>query len=428
MSSPKTVGPGIASVLGRWALAGALTALAAVMMLYLAGRFEEKVGQARPGPHAPASRPVEGRLEPARVVRQPAIESAVGTVRPVYESQVAAKIMARVLEVNLRAGQPIKRGQVLVKLDDADLLARRQQAQAVLAGAQATRDQTALEVRRVEKLHEVNAATQLELDRQRTAFKTAEARVHQAEQSVREAQTLMEYATVVSPIDGTVIDKRVNVGDIATPGQVLATMYDPTRMQLIASVRESLAQRLRPGQNIDVWIDAMGQTCTGTVSEIVPEAEAASRAFSVKVTGPCHPGVYAGMFGRLLIPLDEEELLVVPRGAVRRVGQLDMVEVAEGEGEAATLRRRAVTLGRPVEGGSMIEVLSGLSPGERVVVEPTNTPLDAPTPGPAHSLTPATRPTSAPAPASTASPTSSSVPAASDASASASTAEVRRHG
>jgi hypothetical protein len=109
----------------------------------------------------------------------------------------------------------------------------------------------------------------------------------------------------------------------------------------------------------------MAQQCVGTISEIVPEAQAASRAFQVKVTGPCPPGIYSGMFGRIVIPLDEEEVLVLPRRAVRIVGQLELVDVAQ-DGRA---ERRSIRTGRVLDDD--VEVLSGLREGEQVVVAAT---------------------------------------------------------
>ncbi|MCS7270768.1 MAG: hypothetical protein NZ703_06760, partial [Gemmataceae bacterium] len=103
--------------------------------------------------------------------------------------------------------------------------------------------------------------------------------------------------------------------------------------------------------------------CEATISEIVPEAQAASRSFTVKVTGPCPPGVYSGMFGRIFIPLEDEELVVVPASAVFKVGQLDMVDVVTPQG----IQRRSVQLGRKVD-SDYYEVLAGLVPGEKVVL------------------------------------------------------------
>ena len=180
-------------------------------------------------------------------------------------------------------------------------------------------------------------------------------------------QSLLEYATILAPMDGTVVDKKVDVGDTAMPGQVLATLYDPKRMQLVASVRETNAYRLKVGQQLGVRLDVLDKVCAATISEIVPEAQAASRSFQVKVTGPCPEGIYTGMFGRLLIPLDDEEILVIPQRAVQKVGQLEMVDVSvEGE-----IRRRAIRTGRIIDGDC--EVLSGLVPGEKVVVPATPT-------------------------------------------------------
>ncbi len=331
-----------------------------LLMMWLMGTFHAKVGEA----HAPsAGRPVgDAPLAPVRKIRVPAVESAVGTIRAVQQSAVASKIRANVIEVNVTAGQEVKKDEVLVRLDDADLKARVQQAKASVIAARATRDQAKVEADRIEALFKKNAAAKIERERTVTDLKTAEARLKQAEQVAREAETVLGYATIRSPMTGKVVDKQVEVGDTVVAGQVLVTLYDHTRMQLVASVRESLTQRLKVGQKIGVTLESLEKTCMGTISEIVPEAESASRTFAVKVTGPCPPGIYPGMFGRMLIPLDDQEVLVIPQSAVRRVGQLTVVDVVNG-GE---LRRRSVQLGRRF--GQDVQVLSGLGEGERVAV------------------------------------------------------------
>jgi RND family efflux transporter MFP subunit len=199
-------------------------------------------------------------------------------------------------------------------------------------------------------------------DRAVSAFKSADAELRRATESINEIQATLEWATIRSPIRGVVIDKKVDVGDTVTPGQMLATLFDPTRMQLVASVRESLAHRLQVGQSIDVQIESFNTVRIGTISEIVPEAESSSRAFQVKITGPCPEGVYSGMFGRILIPLDEQQVLVIPRQAVQSVGQLDLVNVATSR----AVSRRAIRLGRTI--GEEVEVLSGLREGEQVQI------------------------------------------------------------
>ncbi len=339
-----------------------------LLLLWLAGAFEPKIESVPPTTPVVAGRPLSDRaLTDVRSIRVPVVESAVGTIRAVHETAVASKLLAKVIEVNILAGQRVQSGEVLVRLDDADLRARLKQTEAEVAAARAARDQARIEHDRIAALFEKQAAARIEFDRVRTGLSSAEAELQRAEQARQEAQTILEYATIQSPIDGIVVDKKIEVGDMAQPGQALATIYDPTRMQLVASVRESLTQRLRVGQEIGVRLDSLDKLCQGTISEIVPEAESTSRTFAVKVTGPCPPGIYSGMFGRILIPLDEQEVLVVARSAVRRVGQLNVVEVARDN----RLHRRTVQLGRNY--GAEVEVLSGLQAGERVaMVSPRN--------------------------------------------------------
>ena len=345
----------------KLAVAVAFLAIVVVLLLWLAGVFHHKVGAA-PTARA-ADRPVGNAVVvAAEVIRVPVTETAVGSVRAVHEIALGSKLIAKVVALDVKAGQEVRKDQILVKLDDTDLRARREQAEAAITAARANRDQAKIEFDRTQQLHAQQAAAKIELERADSTLKAAEADLLQAEQRLNEAVAILEYATIRSPIDGKVIDKKVEVGDTVSPGQVLLTLYDPTRMQLVASVRESLTRRLQVGQPIGVRVDALAKTCQGEISEIVPEAESASRTFQVKVTGPCPPGIYSGMFGRLIIPLDEQEVLVIPERAVMHVGQLNVVEAVEEN----VLRRRAVQLGRTFD--DRIEVLSGLRAGEKVAL------------------------------------------------------------
>jgi RND family efflux transporter MFP subunit len=328
----------------------------------LAGKFAPKVLLSAERPLASEDK-VPGIVAQVRLVRRPLVETAVGTIRPVHETAIGARLLARVVEVNLKAGQIVNSGDILVRLDDVDLRARRSQAEAVLHAAEAARALAEADAIRSSNLVKSRAVSRQDDDRAVSAFKSADAELRRAKESINEIQATLEWATIRSPIRGVVIDKKVSVGDMVSPGQILTTLFDPLQMQLVASVRESLAQRLTVGQPISVQIESFHKQCLGTISEIVPEAESSSRAFQVKVTGPCPAeGVYSGMFGRILIPLDEEQILVIPRQAVQSVGQLDLVNVAI----QGTVSRRAVRLGRAI--GADVEVLSGLREGEQVQV------------------------------------------------------------
>jgi RND family efflux transporter MFP subunit len=276
----------------------------------------------------------------------------------------------------------VNTGDILVRLDDTDLRAKLQQAKAAVASIEAVRAQAAADEKRYASLIESRAISRQDYEKAVTALHSAEADLRRAQETVNEVQATLGWATIRSPFDGTVIDKKVDVGDMVTPGQMLVTLFDPKRMQLVASVRESLTRQLQVGQSIAVRIDGLHKQCSGTVSEIVPESQSSSRAFQVKVTGPCPTGIYSGMFGRILIPLDEEQVLAIPRQAVRKVGQLELVEAVEG-GKAI---QRAIRTGRNLgdvteQGGQVlrdqVEILSGLRKGEQVVMPAGSQPEQA---------------------------------------------------
>jgi RND family efflux transporter MFP subunit len=337
-----------------------MTAAVAVLLLVLAGVFKPKVPATPSIAYQAATADLP--LAEVRLITRPRYESAVGTVRAVHEAAVASKLLAKVVEVKVKAGQAVTRDEVLVRLDDSDLQARLKQAEAALAAAKAAHERTETDYQRARQLIGSRAISQAEFDQAASAWRSATAELERAQQTVREAKVVLDYATIRAPITAVVIDKRVEAGDTVGPGQVLLTLYDPTRMQMVVTVRESLAQRLTVGQKIRGRLEALKHDCEATVSEIVPEAQAASRSFTVKVTGPCPPGIYSGMFGRIFIPLEDEEVTVIPVAAVFKVGQLDMVDVVVD----GAIRRRSVQRGRKLD--QDYEVLAGLTASEKVVV------------------------------------------------------------
>lgn len=339
-------------------------AVLVIVIAWLSGAFEEKVS---PGRGAVIAAAIEGPIADVEVRTVPRITRAVGTVRAVHETAIGSRLLSHVEKVHVTAGQAVAKGSVLIELDKADLEARRHQAQANLEAARARRSKASNDLEKVTELSQRGAATQRELYDAQRAAEVAAADVTAGEQGLAEVQAQLEYATVRSPIDGIVIDKLVEEGDLARPGQTLVTLYQPDRLQLVAPVPERLALGLKVGDIVDVEVEAIGMQCQGQVSEIVPQASPASRSLLVKVTGPCPPGVLSGMFGRLLISEGERRQLLVPASAVRRVGQLEMVQVideAEG-GEGSIARRRFVRTGQRVDG--KVEILAGLDEGERVL-------------------------------------------------------------
>ena len=243
---------------GGWLLTFLISAVATAgvtwMLLHLSGLFEEKVPPVGDEQAAGERLPEGTELVAARLITRPRYESAVGTVKPVHEVSVASKIMAVIEDVRVGAGQAVRAGDVLVVLDDDALVARVAQAEAAAEATRAAAERAAQDLGRAQRLAAQNVVTQAELDAAFAAAKGPDAERMRALQAVEEAKVMLGYARLTSPISGVVVDKRADAGDTAVPGQVLVTLYDPTQMQMVASVREGLASRLNVGEEVPAML------------------------------------------------------------------------------------------------------------------------------------------------------------------------------
>jgi len=346
--------------IGTWLLLLAGVAGVTILLMMFAGVFQPKVENK--ATHRLRPIPPGAKFAVVTKVTQPRYESAIGAIKPVHEANVASKILARVLEIDVTAGKKVTTGDVLVKLSNDEQLSRVRQAEADRDSMEAQLQLAKSEVARAKQLIASNSISQAEYDTAVTRVQMTQASADRASRGVEEAKVYLGFATVVAPFTGVIVDKSVQLGDTVSPGQTLLTLYDPSHMQLVANVRESLAMKLKIGQQIPARMESLGYECLATVSEVVPRADVSSRSFEVKVSGPCPPGVYSGMFGRLMLPLEDEQLLLAPANAIQRVGQLTFVQVASN----GFLSRRSVQLGRSFK--DQIEILSGLAAGEQVLI------------------------------------------------------------
>lgn len=316
-------------------------------------------------------------------------EDAVGTVRSRRTVAIAAQIPARVIQVAVEAGQRVRAGDLLAKLDDRESAARLAQARQAVSAAEAgiaratqarvQADARATQARaareRTAKLLAEGAATREQMEAADAAFLMGEAAIAEGEAAVAvakaererasmmasEAEVAFGYTQLAAPIDGVVAERFAETGDLAMPGRTLFVVLDPSALRLEARVREGLIGRLRPGDDLEILFDALGQRARGRVAELLPSADSRSRTFEVRAEFEAPSGVRPGMFGRLRIPAGSREVVLVPSAAIVRVGQLRSVLLQDG----TEWKRRLVTLGAPVD-GERVEVLSGLSGGERV--------------------------------------------------------------
>ncbi len=286
----------------------------------------------------------------------------VGTVEAEQIATVTSRVVANINDMRVSAGQRVAAGDTLAVLDDRDLRHRVEQAQDAALGAEATLAQARSDYARDKPLFDQQVITAYDFEHTQTNLKTAEANYHRLQQAEQEAEVNFSYAVVRSPFSGVVVDKLANLGDLAAPGKPLLTMYEQGRLRLAVNVPENLVGSVHVGQPLAFRVDALNRQTTGKVAEIVPSSDPSSRTVVVRVHLDDTADAVPGMFGRVLLPMKPEPVLALPASAVVRAGQLTMVDVVR-EGR---VERRIVQVGRSY--GNQLEVLSGLTPGETVVL------------------------------------------------------------
>lgn len=321
----------------------------------------------------------------AQATTVPDVVEAVGTLRAAETSQLAAQMMGNIVEIRVREGDRVQRGQVLAVLDEAQPRAALDRATAADSAAlqeiAASESDFALSeatYKRYQTLYDKKSVSPQEFDEIRARYQAAQARREmaragqaQAKAALQQAHTALGYTHIVAPFDGLVTEKKADVGTLASPGMPIFTVEDLCRYRLEATVNETDLQYVRQGQHVAVSVDALGdRELKGKIVEIVPAADPASRSFLVKVELPSDPALRSGLFGRARFARGERSALLIPRAAVIERGQLQGIYVLD-QNRIAGLRY--ITLGRP--SAAQVEVLAGLQAGETMVADPGNREL-----------------------------------------------------
>jgi RND family efflux transporter MFP subunit len=285
---------------------------------------------------------------------------AVGTVRPRTEIRIEAQVAAQVRAVSVNPGDAVLQNQVLLKLDNRRYLSRLDQAKQAAIAAKAGFTRAETEYKRIYTYFQAQAATARDLEKAEEVLTSAKAGIMRAEEVVREAEIALGYTIIKAPETGKVLKRLVESGDLAAPGKPLLILETSGTFRLEAHVREGLIKNVKPKTVLRVAIDALQKSTEATVEEIVPYADPATRTFLVKTSLPDLTGLYPGMFGKLLVPVQEHQVIVIPSKAVRHVGQLELVSVKEND----IWQTRYIKTGKTMK--EMVEVLSGLSGGETI--------------------------------------------------------------
>lgn len=295
-----------------------------------------------------------------------------GVIEAVKSSQLAPQVSGSITALNVKAGDEVKAGQVLARIDTriANQQAAASQAQVIAARAQLSAARQ--EYERKKRLYEKQYISQAALERAESDYKTAEAQTKAELAQTGVAGVQAGLHTVTAPYAGVVAEVMVEQGDMAMPGKPLLTIYDPKAMRAVVNVPQSQIANIKQGAAAKVLIPAAAETERNLAAEsitILPTADIVTNNVKVRLQLPQQvKSAKPGMFARALLPTsaaDAENRIYVPSSAVIKRSELMAVYVVDAQGNP---QLRQVRAGR-IQGDTM-EILAGLQAGEKIALDP----------------------------------------------------------
>jgi len=345
-----------------------------IILLWLWGFFTPKIksGEIKPQPKKVSGLKV-AEVEVVEVIQTPYF----GLVQPDDRAEIASRVFGRVERVFVKEGDAVSSGKVLAIIDAEDIKAnifaveaQIKAAEAALRAAKAQYEAERRTFERYEKLLHEKAITPQEYDEVKARYESAKERVKEAEQTLKaliyqksSLSSQLNYTILRAPFSGTIVEKRVDVGDLATPGQTLFVLErGPFKVEV--EVPEKFWDYLTLNREVNVQLDEEGkEIIKGRVVERSSAINPVSRTFRVKVLLSKQTGVKSGQAVRILLP-EKGKFVLIPQKSLYQRNDFTGVFVVRPDG---TLELRFVKLG--IQRGDKVEVISGLKPHEKIVVE-----------------------------------------------------------
>ena len=303
---------------------------------------------------------------------QTSLDAVVEAVR---QSTLSAQVPGAVVALMVQAGDRVKAGQALLRIDARAAEQNVASSSAQVAAAEASRNVAAKDLERQQQLFQKQYISQAALDRAQAQWQAAQAQVQALQAQTRAAEAQSGFFVVRAPYAGVVSDVPATLGDMVMPGRPLVVMHDPAALRVVAAVPQSwlagLSAQLKDVRYELTGVPGHSGQRAPTQIQLLPTVDAASHTAVLRLTLPAGlQGVTPGLFVRVWLPERSAvpgaaERLYLPASATVQRGEMSGVYVVDAQGQA---RLRQVRLGRAT--GERVELLSGVAKGEKVAADP----------------------------------------------------------
>ena len=298
---------------------------------------------------------------------------AEGIVEAVRQSTLAAQVAGRVVVLAVKAGDIVKAGQVLVQIDPRSALQAEAASQSQAHEAQANLVNAKSKYERSQRLLAQKFISQAAFDQAEAEYLAAQAQAAAAVANAGQSATSKSFTTIVAPYNGVVASTEVDVGDMATMGRPLITVFDPRELRVTATLPQSVLAQANFDAPIRIELPTLKHSLTARQVTVIPVADTRTHTTRVRLDLPEGKGLMPGQYARASIVTGHARALAIPQAAVIRRSEVTAVYVLNANGHA---QLRQVRLGESA-GDGLIEVLAGLNAGERVAIEPVRAGIEA---------------------------------------------------
>lgn len=280
---------------------------------------------------------------------------------------LSTRISGNISSIKVKAGQQVKKGQVLITISNRDLLSQKAQLKSAQAEAQASFDNVSKDLKRFETLFNQSSASQKELDDIRTQFEMSKARLESAMNKESEIDEALSYSYIKAPFNGFITKKFVNQGELAAPGMPLLGIENQAGFKVLVKVPEAEISSLKIGDPVSVSVKSAGiKNLQASISEINPSSLHSINQYELKIELKLSKeelkNIHSGMFANVIIKREAIECITIPKDALIHKGQLIGIYTVTSNQKAML---RWVRTGK--SNGDRIEILSGLTAGEQYI-------------------------------------------------------------
>ena len=297
-----------------------------------------------------------------KVEKLPVTYMSTGTVVSDQRIEVSSRSTGYIREILVHEGEEVRRGQILIKLDGADVEGAINQAEAAHKTAELALKDANIDLQRFKDLYVRGNVSESQMRKIRLFRDSSQETLSKAKTALDTALSRRQYIDISSQIQGVVVARHHREGDLATPGKSILTIESSQGLLFDTFVAESQISKIKRGDAVQVRLDALDLSLAAVVARVVPVGDPLTRRYKVKVALPAQEGLLSGMFGRVHFVLESKDSPVVPLTAIIERGGLQGVFVLD---QAQRTHFRWLQLGATTSG--FVEVRSGLQGGERIV-------------------------------------------------------------